>query len=202
MSQVKQVTLDGTPIAGLFEKVRTEGDEARFVSSETGHSQIIHRDDSGRVQAYLSATPPYYEFTLAFRYIVGKKQLRVGVIDYTNGHTSYLLSLTDIQAARTDSGWPVSPVPDLDVNTIQHFAEVSDSVVRVYNLGTDKLLWFNVPHTSLPAASRNRIIVNEQGDGIAEEYLGDGNGLLLRSRDGTKGLVTIDDELNLRVDPR
>jgi hypothetical protein len=202
MSQIKQSKLDGTPIPGLFEKVRTEADEYRFVSAEAGHSQIIHRDDSSRVAAYLTATPPYYEFSLDFKYLVGKKQLRVGIMNPATGSISELISLSDIQAARTDPNWPPVPSPDINVSVVQHFSEASDDTVRVYNMGTNKLVWFSVPHTSLQGSSRSKITVEDQGDGVAEEFLGEGNGLLLTSRDGTKGLLTIDDELNLRVDPR
>lgn len=202
MPQIKQETLNGVAVPGLFKKSSTEGDQYRFVDSETGHRQIIHRDDATSVSAYLSGTPPYYAFDLDFRYIVGKKQLMVGIVNPTTGYVQMMMNFADIELAKSRAGWPAVPSPDIDTNTIFFYSEESDHIVRVYNMGTEKLVQFSVPHTSLPAASRSRIIVNAQGDGVAEEFLGDGDGIILRSRNGNKGLLTIDDELNIGVDPR
>ena len=86
---------------------------------------------------------------------------------------------------------------------MQYFSEIDEETVRVYNLGVnDKIIVFSVPHTSLQAVSRSRIIVSKQGDNAIIEALGAGDGLLLKSRSGRKGLLVIDDELGVAVIPR
>jgi len=44
--------------------------------------------------------------------------------------------------------------------------------------------------------------VDAQGDNAALELLGVGDGILLKSRNGNRGLLRIDDGLNLKVEPK
>jgi len=44
--------------------------------------------------------------------------------------------------------------------------------------------------------------VDNQGDNAAVELLGNGDGILLKSRGGRRGLLRIDETLQIGVDPR
>lgn len=202
--KVKQLKVNGVPVPGAFEKESTEGDVYRFIAAESGHSEIIHRGDTraGKVTAHLSASPPYYEFTLGFKYFVGLHQLHVALLSVGSGKATPLPNLADIEAAR-GAGWPTPSDLDPSSPSVQYFSEVSEDVVRVYNLGSaDRIVWFSVPHTSLQAALSGKVIVNSQGDGVIMEGLGDGDGILLRSPLGRKGVLAIDDDLGLTVKPK
>lgn len=206
MSEVSQVIVNGVPVPGLFQKITTEGDIHRFVSAETGHAQIIHRDDptvltsgASRVEVHSG----YLKFNLDFRYLVGVHQITAGIVDVTFGWVAPILDLLSIQSARNT--WPATAVGDLDpsVASVRYFEEDTELAIRVYNTAaTDKVFVFQVPHTATPATSRSKIIVDNQGDDVAIECLGEGDGFLLRSRNGSQWLVRIDDEGVLGVDAR
>lgn len=203
MSLVLQVKQNGSPVRGLFKKVATEGDLYRYVTAESGHSEVIHRGDT-RVGKVVTGSN-YLEFTLAFRYLVGMNQLNVGIVDANTGRVSPIINQAVIETSRSSGGWPGLPGGDLNPATVsvQYFTEVDYEKVRVYHLGVgDKILVFSTPHTSLQATSRSRIMVSKQGDNAIVEGLGNGDGIMLRSRSGRKGLIVIDDELGLGVIPR
>ncbi len=201
MSLAIQVKANGVPVRGLFKKVTTEGDIYRFVTAETGHSEVINKGDTrpGKV----TPTSNYHDFSLQFRYLVGLHQLSVGIVNAGVGHVTPILDQSVIEAARTAGGWPTPGDLDPASASMQYFAEIDEGTVRVYNLGAnDKTLVFSVPHTSLQAVSRSRIMVSKQGDNAIIEGLGNGDGILLRSRGGIKGLLVIDDERGLAILPR
>lgn len=204
MSKVTQIQKDGDPVDGLWTKESTEGDAYKFVTADAGHAQIIHKDDNTTLpdgRARVTAGSDYLEFVLGFKYMVGLQQVAVAsVIDVYSGLLYGVPNRTIVDAARASwSGWPTA---ELDPDQITYFQEISPDVLRVYNPGNYKIFQFSVPFTSLQAVSRARVIVDAQGDNAAIECLGVGDGILFKSRSGNRGLLRIDDGLNLKVEPK
>lgn len=216
MPRVIQIRKDGTPVRGLYGKIGTEADVFRFVSAESGHTQVIHRQDDtilpdGRSRVTIGPlhpspnnTPSYIEYVLEFQYFVGLNHLQVLYNHPACGTFGSILGRTVIDRARQAwAGWESPPYDgDLDPDniTLMHFQEVSPDVVRVMNPGIYKIFAFAVPHTSLQAVSRNRISVENQGDNRAIELLGQNDGIVFTSPNGRKGLLRIDDNLHIGVD--
>jgi hypothetical protein len=214
-----QVKRNGLPVSGLFLKAVTQGDAARFVGAETGYVQIINLHDDtvlpdGRRRVTIGPnysppnnTPSYVEFVLNFNYFVGLNQIKASLLDA--GDTGRLVPLLNRQAiyqARLD--WPAWQNPPYDTvldptdqYTVQ-FQEISRDTIRIISPGTTDIFVFEVPHTSLQATSRNRIMVSNQGDNAAIELMGEGDGILLKSRRGRRGLLRIDESLQIGVEPR
>lgn len=204
MSKVIQILKDGEPVEGLWKKETTEGDAYKFVTAEAGHAQIVHKDDTtilpdGRNR--VSAGTGYIEVVLGFRYIVGFNQLEAKVaLDVYSGLMQGIPNRTVVDAAR--AAWTSWPSADLDPAQITYFQEIAPDVVRVYNPGNFKIFQFSVPFTSLQASSRARVMVDPQGDNAGIELLGLADGILLKSRSGNRGLLRIDDGMNIKVEPR
>jgi len=219
MARVTQVKKNGQAVVGLYKKLRSEGDAYRFVGAEAGNCQIIHINDDtvfsdGRRRVTLGPnhtppnnTPQYIEFVLKFAYFVGKNQLMVGLLEgVPSGRVTPLLSRTAIDLARLEWADWQNPPYDVDLDPTDqytvHFQEILKDTVRVVNPGTTRVFSFQIPHTSLQAVSRGRVLVDNQGDNAAVELLGNGDGILLKSRGGRRGLLRIDETLQIGVDPR
>lgn len=204
MSKVMQILKDGEPVDGLWQKRSTQGDSYKFVTADSGHEQIIHKNDNttlpdGRSRVTIGSN--YIEFVLGFRYIVGLTQLEVSVLpDIYSGIFHPIASRTVIDAARASwIGWPSG---ELDPAQVVYFQEMSPDTLRVYNPGAFRIFRFSVPFTALQAASRSRITVEPQGDNAGIELLGLADGILLKSRSGNRGLLRMDDGFNLKVEPK
>jgi len=204
MSKVVQVLKDDEPVDGLWHKQTTQGDAYKFVTADSGHAQIVHKDDTttlpdGRSRVTVGSN--FIEVVLGFRYLVGFQQVNCNVITDVYGGLLYgIPNKTIIDDARASwSGWPSA---DLDPAQVMNFQEISPDTIRIYNPGSYKIFRFSVPFTSLQASSRARITVQPQGDNAAVELMGVGDGILLKSRNGNRGLLRIDDGLNLKVEPK
>jgi len=202
--KVTQIKKDGDPVDGMWRKQSTQGDAYKFVTADAGHVQIIHKDDSTTLpdgRPRVSAGSNYLEFVVGFKYLVGYHQLEsFAVIDVYSGLLYKMPNRAVVDAAR--AAWPSWPSIELDPSQIIYFQEISPDVVRVYNPGNYKIFQFSTPFTSLQGASRARIIVDPQGDNAGVELLGVGDGILLKSRSGNRGLLRIDDGYNLKVEPK
>jgi len=202
--KVMQIKKDGDPIEGMWQKQSTQGDAYKFVTSDVGHAQIISRNDNtilpdGRPRVL--AGPNFSEFVLGFKFIVGFNQVEAHVnIDVRSGFFLKLPNRAVVDAAK--SSWPGWPAGTLDPALMTYFQEISPDTIRIYNPGHNYIFQFSVPFTSLQASSRARIIVDAQGDNAAVELQGDGDGILLKSRNGNRGLLRIDDGYNLKVEPK
>lgn len=217
MSKIKQVRKDGVPVQGLFQKTNTGGDAYRFVGAETGYAQIIHVDDdtvlpdgrdrvtSGPAWPAPNNTPRYIDFVLAFKYLVGRRQMMVRQVGIPTGFMRGILSREALEQARQNwAGWtnpPYDTILDPSGEDVRTFEELSEDVVRIYNPGSDKVFAFVVPHTSLQAVSRTRITIDNQGDNQAVVLLGEGDGIVFKSPSGRQGILRMNDALSLGVDP-
>ena len=199
MPYAKQVTENGEPIEGFFEKVPTEGDIHRFASAESGKSQIVGLGDTSGV---LDWGTDYVDVRIQFNYLMGVKQLEVDVVDPVTGSMVAIPSLATINDAltRTGAAFPASFDPALPA--LLYFDEIDTDVVRVYHVNSTQVIRFRVPHTSTPAETSQKLIVLRQGDQVAVELLGEGDGMLFVSPNGRRGLLRMDNNLKLTVLPR
>ena len=199
MPFARQVTVDGEPVNGLFEKIPTEGDIHRFASAETGKSQIVGLGDTSGILTWGS---DYVDVQLDFNFLMGVKQLEVGIVDAVTGKIEAIPSLTTINTAIVRSGSNFPSSFDPGNAALLYFDEVDTDVVRVYHVSSSDIIRLRVPHTSTPAETSQKVIVLRQGDQVAVEFLGEGDGVLLKAPNGRRGLLRMDNNLKLTVLPR
>lgn len=192
----------------VWDRVPTEGDASRFVNAETGYRQILHVADTtqlpnGTNVVSVEPTLGAHLFQLNFDYIVAARQLEVWVPD--SGLYAASSRLEFVQVSSIDErnvaaqGWTGPAETEFET----YFEEIGSSTVRVYGVPDPPgVVLFRVPHTSLPAASRNKIIVLDQGDNAAVELRGDGDGIVMRAPNGSKYLLRIDNSGVPVVEPR
>lgn len=191
----------GQAVKNAFDKVPTEGDVTKFFGAENGHRQLIHTGDatvlSGGLNRVVTETGSHL-FNLDFQYIVSANQLRVLIPVSTTEATFREIPSIDLKnQAATTQGFPSGLLFNV------YYEEVGSSSVRVYGLtaGTGVVL-FEVPHTSIPATTRYKVIVADQGSNQAVELLGLGDGVLFRSTDGRRWLVRVDSNGSIVSEPR
>lgn len=191
VSQHRNAT--GNVVANVFNRVTTEGDSARFNSAEVGYSRLfVWADELGGTNdlgSYKDLATRDDEGS-GFDYIVGAKQLQVWV-----GAGSPVVWA---KAVRVDD---LNDLVENSLTTANFFEELGSSDVRVYASAPSVIL-MEVPHTSLPATTREKVIVKDQGDNEAVELLGLGDGVVMHSPSGAKWLVRIDNSGALVVESR
>lgn len=197
----------GAVVPAVWDRVPTEGDASRFVNAETGYRQILHIGDTsqlpnGTLVVAEEATLGAHIFQLNFDYIVGANQLEV-LIPNSDRYAANIIEFIQIPSVAERNvaaqGWTGPPAAEMAT----YFEEIGSSTVRVYGVPDPPgVVLFRVPHTSLPAASRNKVIVLDQGDNEAIELRGDGDGVLFRSPNGSKWLFRVDDNGTPVVEPR
>jgi len=202
----QHVDASGSRVPHVFDRVATDGDAGRFSVAERGYRYIVHKDDAGQTSdgtALVTTESGSHLFQLPFDYIVGAKQLIVQVPDPDYyGSANALLFLTVPSIDERDvatAGWTGPADTDFAI----YYEEVGPRTVRVYGLPDPTgVVMFVVPHTSLPAASREKLIVNDQSDNAAIELRGNGDGILLKSQSGATYLLRADDNGTLVLEPR
>lgn len=183
MSFVVNQKIGSKTLSGFYRKVETEGDASRFVSVESGYQQYVAAADLVS-EAPLDAGP--WLVSLDFTYSVGSRQLLVCVA-YSESYFNIL--------APTD-GFPST------LTSYPRYEEVDQSTVRILGSTKPARVLVIMPHTATPATSREKIVVNDQMDNTAIELVGDGDGVLMRSPNGSKWLLRIDDSGNLVTESR
>jgi len=196
----------GAIVQKVFDRLPTEGDASRFYAAEAGQRLMVHVDTTDTLPngdaIVTSEGGDTYLFRLPFSYLVGSRQLMVMIPEataYAAGDALFLQMPSVDERNVAVAGWtgPASSYYST------YYEEISSSTVRVYGLADPPgVVWFVVPHTSLPATHRNKVIVRDQGDNEGIELLGDGDGIVLRSPDGRKWLVRVDESGNLASEPR
>lgn len=202
MSFVRPHTLNGVEVPGVFTKVSTPADVAGFASQLEGKRQLISRAQAEDIPNEPSGTQyaGVLRFTLDSSYIVGAKQLLV-FWQFDNialGNFAGWGLLPDYETARQLVGFDISINP--------FYEEETSNTIVLYNAdnlspgmpsGANNSLMFIIPHTATPASRISRVIVEDQGDNVGIEMLGNGDGILLKSPNGKQVLVQADDNGNL-----
>lgn len=202
MSFVIPHRVNDKPVTNFYEKIRTQGDASEFTAEAPGRQTVIPW-----VDGVLNANTGAFEFELPFSYLVNQNQLQVfwELNNYSITPTEYsgwglVLSLETAEQLAT-----------FDPNTDPYYRELSANRVAVYNLdnfyprpyfnedpaqlgpGARNSFVFLVPHTALPGAVRNRLIVENQGDNVGIELQGFGDGIALRSPEGKTFLLRVNE---------
>jgi hypothetical protein len=181
MSFIVSQTIGTRKLSGFYRKVDTEGAASRFQSQEAGYQEVFEVADL----TVESATS--YLITLSSSYIVGAHQLIVA------------LRFTD------QLGYLVLPPRDQDTTGLS-YEEVDSLTVRIYGVlgGANDFTHAMVviPHTATPAVNREKVVVRDQGDNTAIELEGHGDGVMVRSPNGSKWLIRVDDSGNLVTESR
>jgi len=199
MPIIQTVTVDNEAIPGFYQKIPTEGDLHRFASAETGKAQFVcMADTSGRVETGTG----YFDVELSFRYLMGVKQLQVYKVDPVTGEAELIPNAQVVTESRNREGSNFPSSFNLTSGSFLYFEEISTDVVRVYHVGASDIILFAVPHTATPASHSNKLIILNQGDNIGIEMLGVGDGIMLISPSGRRGLLRLTDSLQLNVQPK
>jgi hypothetical protein len=227
VAQVRQYinTILPTPtlIPGVFVRVASEGDASRFYGAETGKSQVVSihststvKNGSPQVTRGTDAIGVYTDFILDFDYIVASNQLQIYIANY-NGSNPATTKITFSRIPSIDERLSMigmqktsgaSPTSFVAADFPSFYEERTSNSVRIYGADKDDstyqtgLYLFSVPHTSIPASVRNKVIVQDQGDNEAAEFRGFGDGFAMRAPNGSKWLVRVDNSGVLVVEPR
>ena len=190
---------DGVTVEGAYRKVSTEGDVFRVAAAESGKRMLISgQDSSGRIAWGMG----FADVTLDFIYLVGVNELDVAVVDPVTGLGRSIVNKAalDVAVARPGAAIPSSMNPANAA--FKAFAEVSPDVVRIYNLQASAVVMASVPHTATPPSLSARVSVQRQGDNIAVNLLGEGDGVLMKAPNGRTALVRLENNLKINVVPR
>jgi hypothetical protein len=218
MSLIRPLRSGVTPLSDFYERVSTEGDSSNFLGSNVGQQLIVRPTDTAAINSNIpvdvvfeagTAIQGQYLITLPFSYLVGADQLIVlrrqrVYIDATNETLGTLwtwpqvIKRSRIEQITVDGGGFADPTS----SSYPNFEEASSTTVRVYNVDDSDPFLILIPHTAIPAEIRERVTVRDQGDNKAIELLGKNDGILMRSPNGSRFLVRIDDSGNLVTEPR
>lgn len=181
MSFVTNHRVDDRIVTNFYEKQSTEGAASNFTSEAPGQRVLLRRSDAVEDAGILT-------FTLPFSFLLKQNQLEV--LHLPNGGEGFVRLLDEDTYSADEI---------LDANNNVYYQEIDSTTVRIFNSAnlTGDLFLFNVPFTSLPADLRDRLTVKNQGDNIALEMLGAGDGILMTSRQGKRFLIQIDEGGNL-----
>jgi hypothetical protein len=177
-------------LPNFYQKLTTEGDIDRFTGAAQGSREIVSFELTNA--AIFDEGSDNYLVTLATPYLVGTNQLWA----FHNYQGNALTPLFTSEEA-IDYSLPSS---------LYTFEEVDSYTVRIKATGitrsSDHRFLFLIPHTSVPISIREKIIVRDQGDNRAIEFEGAGDGLLMKSPNGAKFLLRIDDNGNFVAESR
>lgn len=183
MSFVTNHRVDDRIVTNFYEKQSTEGAASNFTSEAPGERVLLRRSD-----AVLDMETGTLTFTLPFSFLLKQNQLEV--LHLPQGGEGFVRLLDEDTYSADEI---------LAANDDVYYQEIDSTTVRIFNPAslTGDLFLFNVPFTSLPADLRERVTVKNQGDNIALEMLGAGDGILMTSRQGKRFLIQIDEGGNL-----
>ena len=186
MSFIINQRIGSRTLSGFYKKEDTEGNYSRFTSAEAGYQQVF-------TSAQLTAeTATSKLMPLAFSYAVGSRQIQV-YVRYTSNQTGYVTIPPRDALAYQSSQLTYEEVDSQTVRLHGDFANSANSFTHVMVV---------MPHTATPSAIREKLKINDQGDNVAIDILGDGDGILLRSPNGNKWLLRVDDGGNLITEAR
>ena len=195
MSFVIKQSIGDQTLTGFYKKVETEGDSTRFSGVIPGSQVIIDIHDGNLVEAESTTTRLV---TLPFSYLVGGNQLMVlaaRVVSLPQGITGFVV----VPQSDIETGIATAPTVT--------YEEVDSVTVRIIfstaaDISFSNNFMFIIPHTATPSSARERIVVKDQGDNVSMELEGYGDGVLMRSPNGVKWLLRVDDSGNLVTESR
>lgn len=186
MPRIQQQRSGNDPLAGFFEKVKTDGDIYRFLGAESG------KREATEVTSPVSGPGPGDVTITSFQYLVGQNQLQVIRLNKDN----------PLDAAPVLDKATAEAIFDEENPSVLYFEETDESTYTLYNVPAGNHIFLAmIPHTSVPAEIKSKVVVANQGKNAAVELLGNGDGIILRSGSGFKYLLRVDDSGNLVTSP-
>lgn len=180
-----------------YRKDKVPNEKFRFVTATSGQRFTAEFGTS----ASTAIVGGIGTITLPFEYFVGNKQLQVYLITPGTATRTPIINETDYNQAITDG----DVVTALGASGYV-YREITKNTVEVENLTgaaiATEIFEVHIPHTSVPGANENRIVVNNQSDDIAVQLKGNGDGLEMVSPGGIVYIVTVGDGGVLNVRPK
>jgi hypothetical protein len=176
---------EDTEVKNFYTNNLTDADAISFSSSDSGKELIILRTDLSTIGGITNA----YRLPSTMQYQVGKHQLQVQAVN-VDGTNLELLNYTTWQS-----------VPGGAVIPTCYFREYTSDLVQVETALTFDYIRFFIPHTATPGVFSSKVVVDEQGDDIGIQLLGNGAGIKLKSITGTDYILRVSDERTLIISP-
>jgi len=179
-----------------FYRDRSNAEQLQFVSATSGDAHVFENTAVSADQVARGITVPAantIDVRLPFAYFLGLKQLEVYLFDFSTGKLAQILRKADYP--------PVGPLVDTALGgAARTFDELSSRDVRIYNTSPGDIFWAGFGHTAAPATLREKILVANQADNIAMELEGAGDGIVLRSPDGERHRILVNNGGNVSTE--
>ncbi len=208
MSFITPHRVDDRAIPNVYEKVPTAGDNSKLVQEAPGREVAMTV-----LQAVYDTAENTLTFTLPFSFLLGQKQLLVywEASDLVNNvHTGFQRILNRAT---------LETLPSFNEAVTPHYIESTPNTVVVHNAnslspapyvgdinttgpGINNSFLFTVPHTAKPGSNDDRVIVENQGDNVAIELKGSGDGILLTASNGKQAILRLNDYGTTVVEPQ
>jgi hypothetical protein len=194
------VKRESAPLQSYY-KERTNAEQVRFLSAQSGDAYIFEMSAVVAVRAARGITIPTgagipantIDVELPFNYFVGLKNIQVWSINVSTGVMSPIIRKSEYPGL----GTTVDTV--LDPNAVS-FDEVRSDQVRIYNAFAGDIFRVGFNHTAAPAELGEKQIIKNQPDNIGLELEGDGDGIVLKTPAGRRVRLTVNDGLTLSVE--
>lgn len=193
---------NGNAIPHIFEKIVTGVEEQRFATGDSGKTYICTLADSSD-PAYELEDPDdpssllKRDFALPFEYANGLGQLDVS-LSYNSGYFLNICNADEVP----------QPLWATFASTRFMWREIAPNTVRLLNMNiltdggaseSNICIRFRTMYTSRPGSLTEKPVITTQGDGIGMELVGSGNGIVLKSADGSRYIMTVTDDGQLDI---
>ena len=180
-----------------FYRSRTNAEQLQFISAAAGDAYIFENTADAAERTFRGITASgvnQIDLLLPFNYFLGLKHINVGIIDPNGATVTPLLRKLDYPVAGAGAGFYVGTALG---GAAQSFDEISSEEIRIYNTvpGDIFMVWFG--HTAAPATLRKRVTVDNDAENIAVELLGSGDGIVMRSPDGSRHRLVVNNGGNI-----
>lgn len=191
---------EGTQLPSYF-KDRTNAEQVRFVSAQSGDSYIFEMTNNVSDQIARGISIPVgagipantIDVELPFNYFVGLRHIQVWAVDVSTGVISPIIRRSEYPGVGSTVATPLDP------NSVG-FDEVRSNQVRIYNAFAGDIFRIGFNHTAAPAELGEKQIVKNQPDNIGLELQGEGDGIVLVTPDGRRVRVSVNSGLTLSVE--
>lgn len=184
-----------------YYKERTNAEQVRFLSAQSGDAYIFEMTNNATDQAARGITMPTgggipadtIDVVLPFNYFVGLKHIQIWAIDVSTGVMTPVLRKSEYPGL----GTTVDTI--LDPNAVV-FDEIRSDQVRIYKAFAGDIFRVAFNHTSAPAELGEKQIIKNQPDNIGIELQGSGDGIVLVTPAGRRVRLTVNDGLTLSTE--
>lgn len=180
-----------------FYRDRTNAEQVRFISATAGDSYIFENTADAAERTYRGITASgvnQIDVLLPFNFFLGLKHINLYLIDPATGSMTKILRKLDYPQAGAGAGFYVGTALGGAALT---FDEISSKEIRIYNTFAGDVFEVGFGHTAAPATLRNRVTIDNDSENIAMELLGNGDGLVMRSPDGARHRVVVNNGGNV-----